>query len=118
MDKRFIHEGIDVAWDEEPALSKDPPAPDRFTWRGEVFEVTAVVSEWRSYERRGRMRSNMRPEHAERAARRGSWGVGEYYFHVRAAGGRAFEIYYTRAPRGSDHPEGQWYVYTEVVNEP
>jgi len=116
--KRFIHEPVEVSWDVPPTASKDPTAPDRFTWRGETFHVREVLSEWRSYARRGRMAGNMRPEHAERASRMGSWGVGEYYFRVRTEGGRVFEVYYTRAPRGSDHPEGSWFVYTELLGEP
>ena len=64
----------------------------------------------------------MQPAHLAVAARRGSWGVGRYYFHVLAAGPevpgsspRVFEIYYDRAPKGSDHRKGQWFLVSELA---
>lgn len=118
MGKRFIQESITVEWDEQPVFSKDPHAPDRFTWRDDTYAVVEVRSEWRNYERRGRMSRNMRPSNLRKASKRGSWGVGEYYFEVRVAEeDRVFQIYYDRQPKDSDHPEGQWFMYTEVVAE-
>jgi hypothetical protein len=115
MDTRFIGEPITVEFDRQPLFSKRPHCPDRFIWNGETFSVTAVLEQWVDFGRRGRMAQNMQPEHAARAAEKGSWGVGRYFFRVQTSGGRAFEIYYDRAPRGSDHGEGQWFVRLELV---
>ena len=76
---RFIDEPIEVDFDQPPVFEKRPECPDAFTWRGELYRVAEVLSEWRDYGRRGRMANNMRPEHAELAAERGSWGVGRFY---------------------------------------
>jgi hypothetical protein len=116
--KRFIHEPISVEWDRPPDRLKDPPAPDRFTWRGETFDVVEILSEWRDYSRRGRMGRNMRPEHLERAAQRGSWGVGQTTWHLRVAQeGRAFELYYDRQPKGQQFRTGQWFLVAELFDE-
>ena len=80
---RFISEPVTVGFDEEPALSKRPRCPDRFTWQGETFHVARKLKEWHDYGRRGRMAHNMRPAHLEAARRRGSWGVGRDYYRVR-----------------------------------
>ena len=84
---RFIDEPISVEFDRPPTFEKRPPCPDGFTWRSETFCVVELLSEWRDYQRRGRMAVNMRPEHATLAAERGSWGVGRFYFRVRTAAG-------------------------------
>lgn len=117
MTTRFIGEPITVAFDRAPLFSKRPHCPDRFTWNNETFTVTGVLAQRVDFGRRGRMAQNMQQEHAARAAERGSWGVGRYFFTVRTDRGRVFEIYYDRAPRGSDHGEGQWFVRTEEVSE-
>ena len=43
------------------------------------WAIVSLLAEWRDYERRGRMAQNMRPEHAMRAAKRGSWGCGTLF---------------------------------------
>jgi hypothetical protein len=58
-----------------------------------------VLSEWGNFRRRGRRARNMQPQHAAIANRRGSWGVGQFHFQVRADSGQIFELYYDRAPR-------------------
>jgi hypothetical protein len=113
---RFIGEPITVAWDRPPLLEKTPRCPDRFTWREELFEIVAVLEERRDYGRRGRMAANMQPEHAQRAQQRGSWGVGRFFFRVRTANGRVFELYYDRAPRDSDARKGAWFLRQEVLS--
>lgn len=110
----FISEPIEVQFDVPPELKKKPGVPDRFVWRGETFAVTELLSQWLDYARRGRMAVNMRPEHAEVAASRGSWGVGRYYFRVRTDGGRIFDLYYDRAPRSVDDRAGSWTLYREL----
>jgi hypothetical protein len=56
----------------------------------------------------------MQPQHAAVAASRGSWGVGRYYFQVRTEGGQFFELYYDRAPKGSDQRKGAWFLVSEL----
>lgn len=112
---RFISEPIDVAFEKTPALQKKQGCPDRFVWQDETYEIVETLSEWHDYSRRGRMASNMRPEHAETAERRGSWGVGRDYYRVRTGDGRCFELYYDRAPTSTDDRKGSWILYREVA---
>lgn len=114
-DARFIGAPIEVEFDRPPLFSKRPHCPARFVWEGETFEITAVLKEWRDYGRRGRMSRNMRPENLKRAAKRGSWGVGRYYFRVMIGeSGRCFELYYDRAPKGRRQREGAWFLDREL----
>ena len=110
----YIGEIVTVEFDGRPLFSKRPHCPDRFLWRGETHAIVEVMAQRGDFGRRGRMAQNMQPEHAARAAERGSWGVGRYFFTVRTAGGRVFELYYDRAPKGSDHPEGEWFLRYEI----
>lgn len=117
MSTRFLGEPITVEFDRPPLYSKRPHCPDRFVWNNETFAVSEVLEQWVDFGRRGRMAQNMQPEHAARAAEKGSWGVGRYFFRVQTTSGRAFEIYYDRAPRGSDHGEGRWFVRLELLDD-
>ncbi|WP_420630588.1 DUF6504 family protein [Candidatus Leptofilum sp.] len=112
---RFIGDPITVAFDNEPLFAKLPPCPVRFVWRGETHEIVANLQEWRDYGRRGRMANNMRPENLKKAAKRGSWGVGRYYFRVQVGNGRLFDIYYDRAPKGQAQRLGSWHLYQEIL---
>jgi hypothetical protein len=114
---RFISEPIAVEHDEAPVFEKRAGCPDRFTWRGETYEVARLVAEWHDYGRRGRMAANMRPTHLATAAERGSWGVGRDHYRVATAGGRVFDIYYDRAPRSIDERKGEWMLYRELTAE-
>jgi hypothetical protein len=111
---RFIAEPITVEFERRPALEKRPGLPAAFVWDGRRYRVLELLLEWHDYERRGRMASNMRPEHAERAAHRGSRGVGRDYYRVRTDRGPVFEIYYDRAPRNVRETKGTWFVFREV----
>jgi hypothetical protein len=111
---RFIGEAIDAIFDTKPVLEKKPGCPNAFSWRGELFRIMEVISEWYEYRRSGRMARNMQPTHAELAERRGSWGVGEFYYRVRTEGGRFFDIYYDRSPRDVDHRKGEWFLFREL----
>ena len=113
----FIGEPIQVHFDQPPALEKKPGCPDGFIWRGEMFRVIELRAEWHAYERKGRMATNMRPDHAEVASHRGSWGVGRDYFRVRCEGGRLFELYYDRAPKGSQQRKGAWFLVAEMTED-
>jgi hypothetical protein len=112
---RFIGEPIEVSFDEPPLLEKKPGPPDSFTWQGQEYAVVEVLSEWHDYGRRGRMARNMQPQHARRAAQRGSWGVGQDYFRVRTDAGRIFDLYYDRAPKSADRRKGEWVLYREMA---
>lgn len=123
--RRFLSERIEVEYDTPPLLAKTPRCPDRFVWRGETFAVVALLEEWRDYGRRGRFARNMQPQHLRVAEQRGSWGVGRFFFKVRAratgAGGpraeRVFDIYYDRAPRSADERAGGWVVFSEWLED-
>jgi hypothetical protein len=110
----FISEIIKVEYSTSPMFEKKPGPPDRFIWRGEIYHIEEVILEWHDYRRRGRMTNNMRPAHADNARRRGSWGVGQFYFRVRTRRGRFFDIYYDRAPKNVDERKGGWFLYREL----
>lgn len=110
----FIGEPVEVVFDQPPLLEKKPHRPDGFIWRGETFHILQTVAEWQDFQRRGRMARNMQPQHAARARRIGSWGVGRYYFRVLATEGRTFDLYYDRAPHSPDQRKGIWILKGEV----
>jgi hypothetical protein len=114
---RFISEPIEVSYDKPPLLEKVPNPPGGFTWRGKTFKVIETLNEWVDFQRRGRMARNMIPTHAQTAERRGSWGVGIYYFRVRTQDGRVFDLYYDRAPKGTDERKGAWFIFQELTPE-
>ena len=111
---RFIQESIEAEFDRAPLLEKKPGCPDGFRWRDEHFRIVRMLSEWHDYQRRGRMARNMRPEHAARAASRGSWGVGQDYYRVETDSGQVFDIYFDRAPDGVDRRKGAWFLEKEL----
>ena len=76
--------------------------------------MSEVIAEWSDYRRRGRMARNMSPQHAAAAQGKGSWGVGRFYFRVRVADGRVFDLYYDRAPVGAGDRAGHWFVWREL----
>ena len=114
---RFIGQEIEVAFDQEPALRKKPPCPDRFHWDGACYHVKTLLSQWHDFTRRGRMARNMRPENAAKARRRGSWGVGRFYFRVETRDGRIFDLYYDRAPKNAADRMGSWFLDQELSLE-
>jgi len=112
---RFIGDEVEVAFDEPPALEKTPGCPSAIAWKGETLRVVELVEEWKDFTRRGRSARNMQPEHASVASRRGSWGVGRFFFHVRVEGDRFFELYYDRAPRDAFDRKGAWFLRCELA---
>ena len=116
-DSHFLLEPITVAWDEPMLLVRKPRCPDRFLWADQWHEIVELLGEWRDYRRRGRMASNMRPEHAERASQRGSRGVGRFYFRVRDGQGVVYELYFDRAAAGDDPARRGWFL-SRAVDEP
>jgi len=111
---RFIGEPILVQFDQPPVFEKKPGSPNRFVWHGETYRIIETLNEWHDYGRRGRMARNMSPEHATVASRRGSWGVGRYYYRVRVDTGQIFDLYYDRAPKNADDRKGAWFLYREM----
>ena len=111
---RFIDEEITARFEAPPLLSKKPEAPDAFNWRGAEYRVTEMLSAWYDFERRGTASRNMQPEHLATAARRGSWGVGRFYFRVRTDSGAVFDLYYDRAPKDAGDRAGHWFLWREM----
>ena len=112
---KFISENIEVIFDKPPLLEKKPPCPDGFVWRGETYRVVGLLSEWKDYGRRGRMAHTMRPENIKKALRRGSVGVGRFYFQVKIEDGRIFKLYYDRAAKSADDRKGGWTLHQEMA---
>lgn len=113
----FIGEPIEAHYLHLPTFEKKPGPPDSFTWRGQSHTVREVLNEWHDYRRKGRMARNMQPTHAETAARRGSWGVGQDYYRVRTGDGHIYDIYYDRAPQDSDRRKGGWFIDKELAED-
>jgi len=110
----FIGKQIEVGFDKPPLAEKKPDPPDRFIWEEKTIQVTETLAVWQDFDRRGRMAFNMRPANAAKAKRRGSWGVGRFYFRVRTSGGQIFDIYYDRAPKDIDDRKGSWFLFREM----
>lgn len=110
---RFIEEPIQVTFDQPPMLEKAPGCPSAFIWQGDTYLIVELLEEWRDYRRRGRMARNMMPAHASVASNRGSLGVGRFYFRVRVADGRIFEIYYDRTIKDAGDRKGSWHLLGE-----
>lgn len=110
----FIGSPIEVQFDKEPFHKKRPPCPDRFIWDEKLFHVENKVGEWYDYGRSGHMNHNMRPANLSKALRRGSWGVGRFYFRVQTVNGQIFDLYYDRAPKDASDRVGSWYLYREM----
>ncbi len=110
----FINEPIEVIFLSTPVIEKKPVCPEKFIWRGVVFPVLEMISEWHDYNRHGRMARNMQPQHAAVATKRGSWGVGIFYFRIKTDQNRYFDIFYDRSPKDIDDRKGKWYIYREV----
>ena len=113
---RFIDLPIIVFYKNEPFLEKKPKCPDAFILENIKFQITGQFMEWVDYTRRGRMARNMSEAHSVEAARKGSWGVGRYYFRVVTQEGRKFDIYYDRAPKGYANRKGQWFAFREITD--
>ena len=112
--KSFISEPISVKFNKKPTFSKTPSCPSSFTWRGKRFIINRCLSEWKDFSRRGRMAQNMQPQHAETAEKRGSWGVGKFFFDVQTKDGRLFRLYYDRSPKNAFNHSGTWILFAEL----
>jgi hypothetical protein len=112
---RFIGEEIRVEFEQLKLPLKKPEAPDLFHWEGVDWRVRRVISSWSEYGRKGRMARNMSPAHARTASRRGSWGVGRFYFRVEVQDGRVFDLYFDRAPDDASDRLGHWFLWREMA---
>jgi hypothetical protein len=112
----FIGESIQVSFDIPPVRQKTPPCPDGFAWQGRAYRVTGKLAEWSDFSRRGRSARNMQPAHAAVAVRRGSLGVGRFYFRVRVDSGQVFDLYYDREIKDVDDLLGHWFLYREMAS--
>lgn len=110
----FFAEPLSVEFSSPPAHSKNPPCPDQFYWQGLTWRVVACLAEWKDFNRRGRMAQNMQPQHIQIAQKRGSWGVGRYYFDVKTENGRCFRLYFDRAPQDATDRTGHWILLAEL----
>ena len=110
----FIGEEIQVQFDKVRFPLKKPKAPNRFTWGQDELCVVEVLSAWNEYERKGRFARNMQPHNLRMARKRGSWGVGRFYFRVQVEDGRVFDLYYDRAPDDSSDRLGHWFLWREM----
>jgi hypothetical protein len=111
---RFIGQAIQVRFDTPPLLSKTPGPPQAFLWAGRELEIANVLARWTSYERRGRESKNMQPAHLTLAGRKGSWGVGRFFFRVQTVGGEVFDLYYDRAPKAAGEGGGRWVLWRQM----
>ena len=114
---QFVGEEIKAKFDKAPMLSKKPGPPSSFLWGVESFRVIETISQWFDYGRKGRMTKNMKDENLRHAKRRGSWGVGRYFFRVRTDSDRVFDLYYDRAPKDAGDREGHWFLWREMEEE-
>ena len=110
----FLDQPIEPIFDTPPKLEKSPDCPNGFIWEDKTYRVTEMLSAWTDFKRRGRMATNMRPEHAAVASTRGSLNVGRFYFRVKVDTDQIFDIYYDRAMKNVDERKGQWVVYREM----
>ena len=110
----FFDGPITVRFAVDPAVQKTPPCPQAFTWEGQEYRILEKLSEWFDFSRRGKSARNMQPAHAATAARRGSLGVGRFYFRVQVEGGHVFDIYYDRQIKSADDRLGHWFLYREM----
>ncbi|MBU0512725.1 MAG: hypothetical protein KKD28_12710 [Chloroflexi bacterium] len=61
------------------------------------------------------MAHSIRPTNLRKAARRGSVGVGRFYFRVKVEDGRVFDLYYDRAVKSLDQRKGMWTLDQELT---
>ena len=59
----------------------------------------------------------MKGAHLERANVKGSLGVGRFYFRVRTADLRVFDLYYDRSIMNAFNTGGFWVLFQELFPE-
>ncbi len=111
----FIGEPITAGFDKPAPFIKKPFCPDSILWRGKALAIIELVSEWHDLARKERYSRNMSDAHLELASAKGSLGVGRFYFRVRTADRRIFDIYYDRAVRNVFDAGGCWVLFQELI---
>jgi hypothetical protein len=112
--KHFLSEPITVRFDTDPLHPKSPPCPNEFTWRETPYRISRCLAEWSDFTRRGKFARNMQPQHAAVASKRGSWGVGRFFFDVETTKQQRFRLYYDRAPKDAEDRDGHWVLLAEL----
>ena len=79
--------------------------------------VTELLTEWQDFTRKGKYSHNMKDAHLERANVKGSLGVGRFYFRVRTADLRVFDLYYDRTIKNAFDTGGFWVLFQELFPE-
>ena len=110
--KHFVDEQIQVELLQGTILEKKPRCPEKFFWADQCIVVKNIKSAWQDFSRKGTAAKNMKEEHALRAAKKGSWGVGRYYFEVEGDDNCIYTIYYDRAPENMKDRKGKWILFT------
>ncbi len=113
----YIGEIITVGFDTPLVFTKKPDCPDEFSWRGKIFSITELLSEWQDFSRKGKYSRNMKDAHLQRANIKGSLGVGRFYFQVRTDESRVFDIYYDRSIKNTLETGGFWVLFQELFPE-
>jgi len=116
-DSKFIDEPIDVTFNSAFVLKKEPECPSSFSRGSSSFKIEKIVSEWKDFSRRGRFSRNMRTAHAQRAAKKGSMGVGRFYFRVVTDSGRIFDLYFDRSSLKKEKNRSGWVLFREIFEE-
>lgn len=111
----FINEEVEVIHHDPPIYQRTPTPPDGFSWRGVTYSVKEILLEWKDFGRRGKNVHNMRPSSLLKAAKRGSRGVGRFYFRVITDNDQIFQLYFDRANWDPDHQSGSWILTAEYA---
>jgi len=111
----FINEEVEVFYQEEPIYQRTPTPPNGFLWRGETYTIKEILLEWKDFNRRGRNAHNMRPANLLKAAKRGSRGVGRFYFRVLTENDQIFQLYFDRSNWNAETQTGYWILTAEYA---
>jgi hypothetical protein len=109
----FINEVIQVHFNHPPKYMRTPVPPDGFIWRDKQWVIREVLEEWKDFERRGKSSHNMRPANQLKAAKRGSRGVGRFYYRVLTTEDRIFQLYFDRSEWDEETKSGAWIIHAE-----
>ena len=75
-----------------------PTMPKTFTWRGEAFEVGAVLETWKET---GPAREAGNTQYLRK-----------HWFRIRTTSGQVMKIYFERSARSAKQRKTRWWLYT------
>ena len=105
-----------LPWDlKTHAFRQESKMPQFVFLAGKEFHIAELLSNGRIFRVKGKYSRNMKDAHLERAARKGSLGVGRFYFRVRTDELRIFDIYYDRTIKNSIETSGFWVLFQELA---